>query len=526
MTQFFQSPSDKARFEVLLKVLSEETPNLAIIGEDEMALAHYGRAIHQRLSQLPHAQVDLWGAVDSEQLVNRFNDILSELTLEQAQDKAQKTPTRRCFIITDAHAVPTLELQLLARLIQGFPASHVHAVLLVNRNEAYQKKLEVFGKTLLRWELESEHPKPSRMQRIETRDAEEPTAAVNSTASVLQARQAARAAAASAPMPAAAGLTTIPPVSGGIEPALAPWTKPSDSVMPELDVSAPGDMASQASTREKDPAPPTPRSRLGWGLLLSLLVTLSVLGVMNRERIAQEFDALQAYVSGQRTPKTGTPPAEVANEAAPRVGMSSTNQLPVKADDSLIPDKETIVAPASTSSTAAPALAAGSPVTSGAVPANNTPATPAAVAPATAAPKAPASAAPVNPPAPAKTASEPTPAATPAPPAAAAKPLAADRASLLAESRQWVRDLPANGWVLQHAALETLEEAKTVKSGTPGLQEARILLTQRKVKGYYYIVVTGPYPNRATAEGLMKKNAGWAKAWLRGPKSMQQQFEE
>ena len=96
----------------------------------------------------------------------------------------------------------------------------------------------------------------------------------------------------------------------------------------------------------------------------------------------------------------------------------------------------------------------------------------------------------------------------------------------MAESRQWVRDLPANCRVLQHAALETLEEAKAFKSASPDLQDARILLTQRKVKGYYYIVVTGPYPNRTVAEGLMKTNPGWAKAWLRGPKSMQQQFDE
>ena len=65
MTNFYQSPSDKARFDVLLKVLSEEGPNLAIIGDDEVALAHYGRTIYQRLSQLPNAQVDLWGAIDS-----------------------------------------------------------------------------------------------------------------------------------------------------------------------------------------------------------------------------------------------------------------------------------------------------------------------------------------------------------------------------------------------------------------------------------------------------------------------------
>ena len=85
MTNFYQSPSDKARFDVLLKVLGEEGPNLAIIGDDEVALAHYGRAIHQQLNQLPHTQVELWGAVDSEKLVSRFNDILSELTLEQLQ---------------------------------------------------------------------------------------------------------------------------------------------------------------------------------------------------------------------------------------------------------------------------------------------------------------------------------------------------------------------------------------------------------------------------------------------------------
>jgi septal ring-binding cell division protein DamX len=51
-------------------------------------------------------------------------------------------------------------------------------------------------------------------------------------------------------------------------------------------------------------------------------------------------------------------------------------------------------------------------------------------------------------------------------------------------------------------------------------------MTQRKAKGYYYIVVTGPYANRAAAQEQMKKNPSWAKAWLRGPKSMQQQFED
>ncbi|NBO90357.1 MAG: hypothetical protein EBU77_12035, partial [Betaproteobacteria bacterium] len=375
MTNFYQSPSDKARFDVLLKVLSEEAPNLAIIGDDEVALAHYGRTIYQRLSQQPNAQVDLWGAVDSEQLVNRFNAILSELTLEQAQDKSQKDPIRRCFIITDAQAVQTLELQLLSRLIQGFPASHVHAVLLVHSTEPYHKKLEVFGKSLLRWELESEKPSPTRMQRIETRDAETPVVppgAVASTASVLGARQVSR--------PAAA-----PVLSGAAAPALKatagstdPWSK-----TPELNVSAMPELNATIEPVQTDataavPAPPARAARLGWGLLLALLVAMAALGVMNRDRVVQEWEQLQRYVSGKRSAPANTDP-QGASDPPARVGMSSTTQLPVKPDDSLIPEKETIVTPAageSTAATPAPVNAANSAT---AAPAPSTPPAPSAV---------------------------------------------------------------------------------------------------------------------------------------------------
>jgi len=496
MTNFYQSPSDKARFDVLLKVLSEEAPNLAIIGDDEVALAHYGRTIYQRLSQQPNAQVDLWGAVDSEQLVNRFNAILSELTLEQAQDKSQKDPIRRCFIITDAQAVQTLELQLLSRLIQGFPASHVHAVLLVHSTEPYHKKLEVFGKSLLRWELESEKPSPTRMQRIETRDAETPVVppgAVASTASVLGARQVSR--------PAAA-----PVLSGAATPALEaaaistdPWSKAPEldvSAMPELNVPIEPVHSDAASTL---PAPPARAPRLGWGLLLALLVAMAALGVMNRDRVVQEWEHLQQYVSGKRSAPANAD-LQGASDTPARVGMSSTTQLPVKPDDSLIPDKETIVTPAAGESTAA------TPATASTAPAPSTPPVPSAVPPV------------------ATPAASATPATSAAP--AAPAPLKPEPNSMLAESRQWVRDLPSNGWVLQHAALDTLDEAKALKASSPSLEDARILMTQRKAKGYYYIVVTWPYANRAAAQEQMKKNPTWTKAWLRGPKSMQLQFDD
>jgi septal ring-binding cell division protein DamX len=220
------------------------------------------------------------------------------------------------------------------------------------------------------------------------------------------------------------------------------------------------------------------------------------MAAINLDRIGQELEQLERYVSGKRA--AGAPAeGDAAGASSARVNMSSSTQLPVKPDDSLIPDKESIVAPSegastSTASGATPAQAATTPASP----------TPASASPG-AAPAAPSVAAP--------------------PPAAAPVP---EKDPLLGESRQWVRDLPANGWVLQHAALETLDEAKKLKAGASSLQEARILMTQRKAKGYYYIVVTGPYANRAAAQDQMKKNPSWSKAWLRGPKSMQQQFEE
>ena len=49
MSDFYQSPADKLRFEILLKSLREGRLNLAILGDDEVALTYYGRRIFQHL---------------------------------------------------------------------------------------------------------------------------------------------------------------------------------------------------------------------------------------------------------------------------------------------------------------------------------------------------------------------------------------------------------------------------------------------------------------------------------------------
>ena len=164
MSDFYQSPADKLRFEILLKSLREGRLNLAILGDDEIALAHYGRRIFQHLREQGEQHVELWTSADSDRLVDRFNEILSTLTLGEALDKSNKSSPRRFMIFPDTQGIQDFELQLLARLVNGFPASNINVILLVNSRSAYDKKLSAFGKNLLQWVLESKDPSPGQPQ--------------------------------------------------------------------------------------------------------------------------------------------------------------------------------------------------------------------------------------------------------------------------------------------------------------------------------------------------------------------------
>ena len=422
MTDFYQSPGDKLRLEVLLKTLSEGSLNLAILGEDDVVLAHYARKIAQHLRQHGHIEVELWTSADSEKLVKRFNEILSEVSVDQALDKAQKAATKRYMIFPDAQGIQDIDLQLLARLVNGFPASNIHVVLLVNSLEPHERKLEAFGKSLMQWVLESENPAPKRAQRIET-----------------------------------LGEVSPEPAPGAAEsPAVAP---PLLDVVPTLQEAAP------AANSWDVPAEPVKKggARLAWGLLGVLLVSLVLFGFLYKEQIQSEMEAMQGYLS-RAVPSKGK---EASASPTPSVGMSSTTQLPVKPDDSLIPEKEALIKP---ETVAAPAP-------------------------------------------------QPEPKAEP-------KPEPEPVVSSGRDDKAWVEKLPAAGWMLQHAAFDTQQEIELLQSKQASFKEARVLKTKRKSGASYFILVTGPYATRQEAENLIKTDPAMAKSWLRATKSVKIQFQD
>ena len=94
------------------------------------------------------------------------------------------------------------------------------------------------------------------------------------------------------------------------------------------------------------------------------------------------------------------------------------------------------------------------------------------------------------------------------------------------DSSAWVESLDPNAWVMQHGAFDSLSEARTFQSSALGYKAGQVLFTQRKGSKPYYILITGPYAEKAQAEALMKQNPPLAKAWLRSVKSLKAQFQE
>ncbi len=490
MSDFYQSPADKLRFEILLKSLREGRLNLAILGDDEVALTYYGRRIFQHLKEQGEPHVELWTSADSEKLVDRFNEILSELTVDEAVDKGNKTAPKRFMIFPDTQAIQEFELQLLARLVNGFPASNINLILLVNNQSAYEKKLATFGKNLLQWVLESEDPTPSKPQRIETRD--DFSASQKTQAAGLDKKFSLP----PAPLPplelpSEKTAAKAAPASVAPEPGLA---DPIEPVMGE-EVPVGTTLSGEALAKEwADNAAASKRgTKIAAILLVAVIGSLASFGFVYQDLIREEAASLQEYLAGKK-PAAVTKPEPAAAPAA-TVAMSSSNTSSPKSPDIVISEKEEVVSPA-------PAVTA-----------------------------APASAPqPSSPPPEAASATAPPPAAAdvkkkPEKPVEKPTETVADKTAG-ADDPAWVVKLDADSWVLQHGAFDSLAEARAFQANSSLFKSAQVLFSQRKNSKSFYIVLTGPYADKATAEAQIRQNPAMAKAWLRTSKSLKAQFQD
>ena len=288
MSSVYQSPGDKMRYEILVKSLIEGRLNLAVLSESDLTLDFYANAIHDDLRARGERMVEFCFSADSAKLVEMFNGILSELTVSQARDKQVKSAPKRYLIFRDIMAMQEFELQLLARLVNGFPASNINVVLLVNSSASHTSKLQTFGKNLLTWEVEGE---PGSVKA----EAPEPRGWAKS--------------AEREPWLAPAEPSATP-ISKPASPAVASAAntrKDEPPLAPDLGKLSPKDIAAEGDAT--DPWVPAqaaaPRKGLVWALAV-VLISLVTFGFMYSDLLVQELTALNNYIN--RTPVPAAAP--------------------------------------------------------------------------------------------------------------------------------------------------------------------------------------------------------------------------
>jgi hypothetical protein len=396
-------------------------------------------------------------------------------------------------------------------LVNGFPAGNISIILLINSAGNYQRKIEAFGKNLLKWEVETEageakqpltdwvatEPEPTHIEPTFLADA--PTLSEEVPVSKLL----------NIPTKTAwrvpgFGKKEEPPVQAEPLPAFVPppepvLVAPSPSLAttpgmtsptsrePELvsPVLAPAAATAEADVFKRKPA----KSRAGW-VLLVLLLSMAVFGAMNKDWLLEEAELFKKYLL-RGTPAVPAPEEAASAAAAAEAASAASAQALATAELAASVASEAASLASQAQEAASVASAAAS--------------------------------------APAPVASEPAPVAeSPSKPKTDKERKAKEDTKAkpdVGSDEAWVSQLPAEAYVVQLAAMDTQEDMRSFQRSNAAYAKARILRARQKDSGKrYYILVAGPFETKSQADAFMQSNPLFAKGWLRSAKSMKTQF--
>ena len=116
---------------------------------------HFGAAFIRRLKRaLPDTPIEVFMPPDTEAMLDRFNKLLTTLKLDEATKPKGGQLPEKIWVVHDANALATHELDLLTRLILQFPGAGIGAVLMFASESAQADKLATQNKQFVSWALE------------------------------------------------------------------------------------------------------------------------------------------------------------------------------------------------------------------------------------------------------------------------------------------------------------------------------------------------------------------------------------
>ena len=150
----FLSSKDNQNFKKIFQAIANGQVNVAIISKKTALIDHYGQILISRLRKLENLRIEVYFPSNTETLINRFNQILANITVAEAKGEADTSEPDRIFVVHDFSAANdrvTAHGQNNKRL----RGQKLRMVLLLDLSvpNSNTKGLDSFGKKLSKWTL-------------------------------------------------------------------------------------------------------------------------------------------------------------------------------------------------------------------------------------------------------------------------------------------------------------------------------------------------------------------------------------
>ncbi len=153
----FLTINDQQNFKKSLNAVAQGYESIALMGDQPFLIDHYGQMLVSRLRKIEKLRIEVYFPSNTETLISRFNQILSNLSVAQAKGDEENAEPDRILVVHDFSAMNDRELHLMARIINDFPGAKTRAVLLLDLSLPHcdSSRLKSFGKNLVKWRISS-----------------------------------------------------------------------------------------------------------------------------------------------------------------------------------------------------------------------------------------------------------------------------------------------------------------------------------------------------------------------------------
>jgi flagellar basal body-associated protein FliL len=163
--EIFFRATDRLQMGSCLAAVAKESKSVVMYSQSNELLDYYGASFLRRLkNELTTSDIEVFMPADSEAMLQRFNQLLSDLSLDVATKTRSGKPPEKVWVVHDANAMSAHELELLARLVQQFPGSGVSAVLMFSAETSSADTITRQNKQFVSWALEM----PTAEQKLST----------------------------------------------------------------------------------------------------------------------------------------------------------------------------------------------------------------------------------------------------------------------------------------------------------------------------------------------------------------------